>query len=178
MRRELSVDPAVKLAESAKKVHLFLMRFCAMLYNRSQQLSGEDEKQQQQQQQCLRGVYDASCLMALSRIVQSAYFSPTARDFLLSLPAVPTQCINLLKLLMLTGPRGAAETADGSYGADAGAVPSLRARGMRMEALRLIGQLVFASDEAASRHALLHLLWCSVSADFETRSRTVTLLIK
>ena len=40
-----------------------------------------------------------------------------------------------------------------------------------------VGQIVFSSDEKAGYSALYHLLRCSVTDDFETRTKAVTLLV-
>ena len=132
----------------------------------------------------LRAVYDRTCLTALSRLVQAVHLRPAAREYLLGIPRVPPQCLAALRLLMHSGTKGVTAGSSSSSGGMSAAGDEFssdavgRNRGTRVEALRLLGHVVFSLDEAAGIAALQHLLWCCVSEDFEVRSRVVNLVVK
>ena len=48
---------------------------------------------------------------------------------------------------------------------------------MCAEALLLLGQLVFSNDETARTAASNNLFWCSLTDDFEIRSKAISLLV-
>ena len=118
-------------------------------------------------------LYETVCTALLARLLQNLHLRDLAQQLVVSLPWVPKQALQLLKLLMHTGTKAAVVAAPSR-------VPGKREarnRGTRMEALVLLTHLVFAADEAAGASSLNHLLWCAVSDEFETRSKAVTLLI-
>lgn len=125
----------------------------------------------------LQAVYDALCVAAMSRLVQISRLRSSLAAFMLSLPAVPSACVSILKLLITTGTKGTAPAA-GVRGASAAAAEAARNRGTRTESLMLLGQIVFSQDETAGRAALNHLLLSSLSEDFELRTKVVSLVVQ
>jgi len=123
----------------------------------------------------LQAVYDALCVAAMSRLVQISRLRSSLAAFMLSLPAVPSPCVSILKLLISTGTKGAA-LAPGARGA--AAAEAARNRGTRTESLMLLGQIVFSQDENAGRAALNHLLLSCLSEDFELRTKVVNLVVQ
>lgn len=124
----------------------------------------------------LRAVYDALCVAAMSRLVQITRLRSSLAAFMLNLPAVPSACIGILKLLISTGSKGAAPPPGAR--SSAAAAEAARNRGTRTESLMLLGQMVFSVDEAAGRAALNHLLRSCVSEDFELRTKVVNLIVQ
>lgn len=119
-----------------------------------------------------RRCYDAFCLCLLSRLLQIVPLRPLAKDFLISLPAVPASCVQVLFLLLATGSKPDIQAGK------ANASTASKYRGTRAEALSLLSVLVFhPSDMEAATAALNHLLWNCVSDDFEVRAKTVNNLI-
>jgi hypothetical protein len=51
-------------------------------------------------------------------------------------------------------------------------------KGTRLVAISYLQLIVIGEDHEASRVALLYLLWCAISSDFEVRSRAVFILCK
>jgi len=49
-------------------------------------------------------------------------------------------------------------------------------KGTKSLSLSMLSHLVCGVDETAAELALHHLLWCSVTGDFETRSKAVSML--
>jgi len=130
----------------------------------------------------LQAVYDALCVVAMSRMIQITRLRSALAMFILSLPAVPSACVGILKLLITTGTKGAsaaapAGTRDRSSAAVA-AAEAARNRGTRTEALQLLGQMVFSQDESAGRAALNHLLQTCVVEDFELRTKVINLIVQ
>ena len=127
-------------------------------------------------------VYDAACVAAMSRMLQTVALCPHVGAFVLGLPRVPPACLGVLKMLMLTGSKGAqlssSNATGSSRGASAAAEAAAKNRGTRLEALLLMGQIVFSPDEEAGADALHHLLWCSLSEDFELRTKVINLIVK
>ena len=126
----------------------------------------------------LTSAYDTLCLAALSRLMQIVNLRSSVRDFVLGLPHVPRVCLRLLKFLMLTGSKGSVTsgTRGSGGGSSSGAVDN-RNRGTKAEALMLLGQVIFSTDQAAGLNALHHLLWCCLSEDFELRTKVISMLV-
>ena len=124
----------------------------------------------------LQAVYDALCVSAMSRLIQISRLRSSLGAFMLSLPAIPSACVSILKLLISTGTKGVAP-ASGARGASASA-EAARNRGTRTESLMLLGQIVFSQDETAGRAALNHLLLSCLSEDFELRTKVVNLIVQ
>lgn len=117
-------------------------------------------------------LYEGVCIVVLVRFLQNLNLRELATGLVTTLTWVPRPCLSLLKLLMHTGTKATVETVKRVPGRK-----ETRNRGTRMEALTLLTHLVFAPDEEAGAAALNHLLWCSISEEFETRSKAVTLLL-
>ncbi len=128
----------------------------------------------------LQAVYDALCVVAMSRMIQITRLRSALAMFMLSLPAVPSTCVGILKLLITTGTKGASAAAPaGSRDrSSAAAAEAARNRGTRTEALQLLGQMVFSQDESAGRAALNHLLQTCVVEDFELRTKVINLIVQ
>lgn len=130
----------------------------------------------------LHAVYDALCVVVMSRMIQITRLRSSLAAFMLSLPAVPAACVGILKLLISTGTKGASAAAPAGTrdrnSAAATAAEATRNRGTRTEALHLMGQLVFSQDESAGRAALNHLLQACVAEDFELRSKVINLIVQ
>ena len=114
--------------------------------------------------------YDGLVLLTLGRVLQSVHLREIARPFFAVMPRVPRACVCTLNLLLHTGTKPAAGVGVSSRGRGAN-------RGTRQEAIALLGSLVFATDEEAGQAALHRLLWCSVSEDFEVRSKAIALIV-
>lgn len=131
----------------------------------------------------LQAVYDALCVVTMSRMVQISRLRSSLAAFMLSLPVVPSACVGILKLLITTGTKGASSSApsgsrDRGSAAAVAAAEAARNRGTRAEALHLMGQMVFSQDEAAGRAALNHLLRACVVEDFELRTKVINLIVQ
>jgi len=121
-------------------------------------------------QQSAADAYDGIVLLTLGRILQSVHLREVAKPLFAVMPRVPQSCVSTLNLLLHTGTKPAAGIGASSRGRGAN-------RGTRQEAIALLGSLVFAVDEAAGQEALNRLLWCTVSDDFEVRSKAIALIV-
>lgn len=167
----------------AKKVQL-LLRLCRAIQEELEWLSEQrdagtleipsDDKDPVLQ---LRAVYDALCVAAMSRMVQVNRLRSSLAAFMLGLPVIPTSCVSILKLLVVTGTKNVPPPPVGPRG-NAAALDANKSRGTRMEALSLLGQLVFSQDETAGKAALSYLLQCCISEDFELRTKVTQLVVK
>jgi len=120
-------------------------------------------------QQSAADAYDGIVLLTLGRMLQSVNLREVAKPFFAVMPRVPLSCISTLNLLLHTGTKPAAGIGVSSRGRGAN-------RGTRQEAIALLGSLVFAVDEEAGQESLNRLLWCTVSDDFEVRSKAIALI--
>lgn len=138
-----------------------------------------------------RSLYEAVVYVIAGRMLQSSILRQLLRDFIVSLPVVPHILYSFLQVLMY-------------YGSKPPTTPSLSAtamsrrdqqqqkqknRGTKAEAMILLGELashVQTEDEYneddGSYHCLnvplTHLLWATLSDDFELRSKAVSLIIR
>lgn len=115
--------------------------------------------------------YEQCCVFVLSRLLQILPLRPYLKDYLCNLPYVPQSCIKLLTLLMYTGSRPVMDKKQKFK-------QVVKNRGTRLESLLSLGHLFFANDLLAQRTASNTLLWGSVVADFEIRSKVINLLAK
>eukprot|EP00605_Chrysophyceae_sp_TOSAG23-4_P003041 GSChrysophyteH1.ASY1.ANO1.3346.1 assembled CDS len=114
--------------------------------------------------------YDNVAIVTLSRLMQNWNLRELISTLFITMPRIPKACINLLKMLMITGTKPSSTATTNRTGKE------IRQRGTRQESMTLLGGLVLAVDEEAARASLHHLLWCAVSDDFEVRSKAVALL--
>mmetsp|Transcript_685 Transcript_685/g.970 ORF Transcript_685/g.970 Transcript_685/m.970 type:complete len:745 (+) Transcript_685:1111-3345(+) len=109
----------------------------------------------------------------MSRLIQTVSLRPALSSFLQRLPRVPPACLCLLKILMRTGSTtGGARDRLTNIGGDLS-----KNRGTRAEAMSALGQLVFSQDTQAGVDTLHYLLWCSISEDFELRTKVINLIV-
>ena len=122
-------------------------------------------------------IYDALCLVVVSRTMQRLMLRPCTARILHSLPRIPVECIRLLELLLLTGTKASTNPGMASPNRHGGAVD----RGTRVAALDLMGSLLFSSstmnDPELFYHTLCPILWLSVHDDFTTRTSAVNCLV-
>lgn len=172
------------------KVQL-LLRLCRALHEElawltEQQEAGELEPPTADEKDpvlLLRSVYDALCVAAMSRMVQIGRLRSSLGAFMLGLPSIPSSCVSILKLLVVTGTKNAPTAPAGGRGGGGGTGSSAvdaaaKGRGTRTEALALLGHMVFSQDEAAGQAALSYLLQCCISEDFELRTKAIQLVVK
>jgi hypothetical protein len=168
--------------ELQRKVQM-LTRVCRALYEEIQWRLEEQEEALQAGSadidrvvtSALQRAYSAFCVTAISRMMQLAPLRSSLGALALSLPSLPVGALAVLKLLVTTGSKGAAQEKGKER---TSANEAHRNRGTRAEALTLLGQLVFSQDETAGKNALLFLLKLSVSEDFELRSKVINIFVR
>lgn len=177
-----AMDDSIDAMEDIRHRVGVLVKFCVALHRevqwqRAQHGGDADLETEETARICadLMTAYEATCLTVMSRLLQIIRWRPVLRDFMHALPMVPAACLQALQLLIFTGSQGGGMLS--AYDVrDKG--DSSRSKGTRLVALLTMGQLVFATDEAAAYTALCCLLWCCLSEDFELRTRVISLLAK
>lgn len=182
-----AMDDSIDAMEDIRHRVGVLVKFCVALHREVQWQraqhdgdggdDGADLETEETHRICadLMAAYEATCLTVMSRLLQIIRWRPVLRDFMHALPMVPAACLQALQLLIFTGSQGGGMLS--AYDVrDKG--DSSRSKGTRLVALLTMGQLVFATDEAAAYTALCCLLWCCLSEDFELRTRVISLLAK
>ena len=150
--------------EVQKKENAFKINMLVMLSNSIY----EQSLQQGDQSISLLNLFESVCITSLSRLVQLLHLRNFSKQYFLNLQKVPLRCIGFLTLLMHTGSKAATTT---SYKKEI-----IKNIGTRLEAMNLLGQLVFSLDESCGSKSLNTLLWYSVSDDFEVRSKVINLI--
>lgn len=115
----------------------------------------------------LQKLYENIILVSVGRLLQNSSTRALAKDLLLQVPAVSTQCLRFIKLLLHTG---RAKSSAGSTTASH--------RSVKAEAMSLLVHLVMSEDEEAANSALNMLLWCGVGDDFEISQKVTTSLVR
>lgn len=165
--------------EDLQRKVAMLTRLCRALYEEIQWRLEAREEALQRGDPALEGdiadtlqaAYNALCITTISRMMQLAPLRPSLSAFMLGLPSIPSGALAVLKLLVTTGSKGPSEKGREKVTAASG-------RGTRIEALSLLGQVVFSQDETASKDALMYLLKLCIAEDFELRSRVINLLVR
>eukprot|EP01038_Epipyxis_sp_PR26KG_P007092 gene7092-9677_t len=122
----------------------------------------------------LTGLYDTSCLVCISRMLQIVSLKSHLQSFLMKLPRIPNNCLELLKLLVINGTKSTAIVPQANKRDHSQAFKN---RGTKLESLLLLGQLaLFEKDDNSNKTAVHHLLWNSISEDFEIRSKVVQII--
>jgi hypothetical protein len=176
-----SMDDSIDAMEDIRHRVGVLVKFCIALHRevewqRAQYASDAGLETEETHRICadLMAAYEATCLTVMSRLLQIIRWRPVLRDFMHALPMVPAACLHTLQLLIFTGSQGGGLLS--AY--DVRDKGDSKSKGTRLVALLTMGQLVFATDEAAAYTALCCLLWCCLSEDFELRTRVISLLAK
>jgi len=176
-----SMDDSIDSMEDIRHRVGVLVKFCVALHRevqwqRMQHAGDAGLETEETHRICadLMAAYEATCLTVMSRLLQIIRWRPVLRDFMHALPMVPAACLHTLQLLIFTGSQGGGLLS--AY--DVRDKGDSKSKGTRLVALLTMGQLVFATDEAAAYTALCCLLWCCLSEDFELRTRVISLLAK
>lgn len=176
-----SMDDSIDAMEDIRHRVGVLVKFCVALHRevqwqRAQHAGDAGLATEETHRICadLMAAYEATCLTVMSRLLQITRWRPVLRDFMHALPMVPAACLHALQLLIFTGSQGGGLLS--AY--DVRDKGDSKSKGTRLVALLTMGQLVFATDEAAAYTALCCLLWCCLSEDFELRTRVISLLAK
>jgi hypothetical protein len=121
-------------------------------------------------------LYESSCLIIISRILQNLHLRSLAKNIIMGLPFIPLSSLSLLNLLTNTGSRAIASTKvinrKGKYD------EIEKNRGTRTEARELLSNLIFSTNEYTAASSLNYLLWTTLSDDFETRDKSIKELIQ
>ena len=163
-QRRTNSSEAVATEEAFLKLDLLLM-LCTSLYDRAYSADG-DSNDSNEEEENVRSVwsttYDNFCLACFSRLVQLLHLRTLAKSFLTCIPRVPGCILQCLKVLVSTGGKGFGD----------------KDKGVRAEALHLLAETAVSSlDENSSRDAMCILLWFSVDADVEIRSKGINTII-
>ena len=114
----------------------------------------------------LKQMYENVCLVVLSRSMQNSRLRPHCTAMLLKFPSVPTSCLKLLKLLMVTGSKTTQPD------------ESAKSKSVRIESLGTLIGLINQASASLSFSSLNIVLWSTLSEEFEVRSRVIASLAR
>lgn len=111
-------------------------------------------------------IYENVSLFILSRTMQNSRYRSFCTAMMLKFPSVPTSCLKLLKLLMITGSK--------TIQPDEWA----KSKSIRVESLSTLIGLINQAPASLSFPSLNIALWSTLSEDFEVRSRVIASLTR
>jgi len=111
-------------------------------------------------------MYENVCLIVLCRSIQNSRLRPHCTAMLLKFPTVPTSCLKLLKLLMITGSKTTQPD------------ESAKSKSIRIESLSTLIGLINQAPSSLSFSSLNIVLWSTLSEEFEVRSRVIASLTR
>jgi len=116
-------------------------------------------------------LYENVCMVLISRLIQRKTLRVLANSIIPLLPEVPVRVLSLLKLVADLGSRATVGKAQAGV-----KVVEEKDKGTRLVSISYMQLVVTGRDYNAADDALNQLLWCSVSEDFEVRSKVVVMI--
>lgn len=180
--KSIKDDPSLFIAGKM----LYIQALCHTLLSRS-----IDESSGTHDSNAL-ALHESICFVVVSRLLQNPSLQYLAKEFLQKISMIPKIVYILLQCLMHTGTKPSQSMVVGTSRREKEAMKN-RNRGTKAEAMQLLSHLSIdysqkkhqqallkglIDEEISRNYALNNLLWCSVSDDFELRSKAVSLIIR